>query len=367
LASRLALPALQPLKQRIGLRHTLAPLTQDETAAYIAGRIKLAGGEPSRLFSREAVAAVYMVSRGLPRTISVVCDNALLSAFAVGRERVDRQTVEAVAADFELTRAVQRRAVRGSHERPSVPSPIVEASLAQCGRTPPLAHRSEGAMSYVTEALRRAQYGGERKALDPQDHPWTRELRPTPIDEDVETRVRNRQRSPSTSRRRRRIQAPVLRTDGGARRCRPSWPARVSARSSRIPRARRQLAALIERVFLPVSAAVRSCCGRAVWQHGQLSAYYCSARRTALRADRGPCLCHRFQSRRHRCCTSSSVCAGRARRRQPPPRRRSSALRGRAAELVGAAPRLTRISVLHCRPRRRECRSRDSSPASITC
>lgn len=102
LASRLALPALRPLKQRIGLRHTLAPLTQDETAAYIAGRIKFAGGDPARLFSREAVAAIYAVSRGLPRTISVVCDNALLNAFALGRQRVDRQTVEAVAADFEL-------------------------------------------------------------------------------------------------------------------------------------------------------------------------------------------------------------------------------------------------------------------------
>src|SRR4029079_1491847 len=102
LASRLALPALRPLKQRIGLRHTLAPLTQDETAAYIARRIKFAGGDPARLFSREAVAAIYAVSRGLPRTISVVCDNALLNAFALGRQRVDRQTGEAVAADFEL-------------------------------------------------------------------------------------------------------------------------------------------------------------------------------------------------------------------------------------------------------------------------
>jgi general secretion pathway protein A len=103
LATRLALPALGSLKQRVGLRYTLAPLTQDETATYIAGRVRLAGGDPRRLFSREAVAAVYMASRGLPRTISVVCDNALLNAFALGRERVDRETVEAVAADFELT------------------------------------------------------------------------------------------------------------------------------------------------------------------------------------------------------------------------------------------------------------------------
>jgi general secretion pathway protein A len=123
LAARLALPALRPLKQRIGLRYTLASLTQDETAAYIAARIRIAGGEPAWLFSREAVAAVYAASRGVPRTISVVCDNALLTAFARGRQRVDRETVEAVAADFELTTPCSDDASGGATNVRAFPSP----------------------------------------------------------------------------------------------------------------------------------------------------------------------------------------------------------------------------------------------------
>jgi general secretion pathway protein A len=102
LAERLNDPRLRQLKQRVALRCTLSPLSLKETASYIAGRIEIAGGNPGLVFTREAVAAVYERSLGVPRTISVICDNALLTAFAEEQRPVRRDTVETVCRDFDL-------------------------------------------------------------------------------------------------------------------------------------------------------------------------------------------------------------------------------------------------------------------------
>jgi hypothetical protein len=102
LAGRLNDPGLRQLKQRVALRCEIAPFELPETAAYIASRVSTAGGDSSGLFTREAVMAVHHYSRGIPRTINVICDNALLSGLALGRQPVDEQIVQEVAADFDL-------------------------------------------------------------------------------------------------------------------------------------------------------------------------------------------------------------------------------------------------------------------------
>jgi len=102
LAARLNDPALRQLKQRVALRCEITPLNLPETAAYIASRIKTAGGEASKLFTREAVVLIHEFSRGIPRTISVMCDNALLGGMALGRHPVDREIVNEVCSDFDL-------------------------------------------------------------------------------------------------------------------------------------------------------------------------------------------------------------------------------------------------------------------------
>jgi len=95
-------PALRQLKQRVTLRCEIAPFTQQETAGYIAHRLRAAGGEAAKLFSREAVTLIHDRSGGIPRTVSVLCDNALLTAFGLGRARVDSSIVLEVARDFDL-------------------------------------------------------------------------------------------------------------------------------------------------------------------------------------------------------------------------------------------------------------------------
>jgi general secretion pathway protein A len=105
LADRLNESSLRQLKQRVALRCMLPPLSLHESAAYIASRITIAGGDPGRLFSRDAVVAIYEYSGGIPRTISVVCDNALLTGYAEDRRQVDADLIEAVCRDFDLTRS----------------------------------------------------------------------------------------------------------------------------------------------------------------------------------------------------------------------------------------------------------------------
>ena len=94
---------LRQFKQRVALRYQLSPFTLPETASYIFGRVRLAGGDASKMFTREAVMAIHDASKGIPRTISVICDNALLTGFALGRRPVDAAIVEEVCRDFDLT------------------------------------------------------------------------------------------------------------------------------------------------------------------------------------------------------------------------------------------------------------------------
>jgi general secretion pathway protein A len=108
LGERLNEPALRQLKQRVSLRCRLEPLTLRETASYIAARVQVAGGDAGRLFTREAVIAIHRASRGIPRTISVICDNALVAGFAADEQPVDAGTIREVCADFDLQAGVLR-------------------------------------------------------------------------------------------------------------------------------------------------------------------------------------------------------------------------------------------------------------------
>jgi general secretion pathway protein A len=103
--------ALRQLKQRIALRCELRPLSLQETAGYLAGRIRAAGGIGAQVFTREAVTLIHDRSLGVPRTISVIADNTLLTGFAVGQRPVNSATVREVCRDFDLGPAAAPGAV----------------------------------------------------------------------------------------------------------------------------------------------------------------------------------------------------------------------------------------------------------------
>jgi general secretion pathway protein A len=123
LAARLDAPELRQLKQRVTLRCELAPFELAETAAFIASRLTTAGGVPAKIFSQEAVRLIHERSAGIPRSISVICDNALVSGMALGRKLIDRAIVTEVCQDLRLGPA--------DREQPPFPRrPIRENAVA---------------------------------------------------------------------------------------------------------------------------------------------------------------------------------------------------------------------------------------------
>jgi general secretion pathway protein A len=105
LADRLNHPSLRQLKQRVALRCELLPLSLDETAAYISGRLRIAGGAPGGIFTRETVMAIHEASRGIPRTINVLCDNTLIGGFAAQQRPIPVGVLTEVCRDFDLNAA----------------------------------------------------------------------------------------------------------------------------------------------------------------------------------------------------------------------------------------------------------------------
>ena len=91
----------EPLKQRVAVRVRLTAFSEQDTHDYIAHRFKIAGAEGS-IFSEEAISAVYKYSKGLPRLINTICDNALLEGFLIKAETVNDEIVKTAAVDLGL-------------------------------------------------------------------------------------------------------------------------------------------------------------------------------------------------------------------------------------------------------------------------
>ena len=96
--------ALRQLKQRIAHRSQLEPLDLNETGGYIERRLRLAGlsSNGCLVFLPDTIAAVYRHSRGIPRLINTICENALITAYARKERTVTPEIIEDIAADLRL-------------------------------------------------------------------------------------------------------------------------------------------------------------------------------------------------------------------------------------------------------------------------
>ncbi len=102
LEQKLKQPNLRQLRQRLTLRAKTHPLTLEETKAYVAQRLRIAGSNGQQIFDPEALAFIHRYSAGIPRVVNLICEHCLVSAF-VDHEKVIRSSVvEAVARDFDL-------------------------------------------------------------------------------------------------------------------------------------------------------------------------------------------------------------------------------------------------------------------------
>jgi type II secretory pathway predicted ATPase ExeA len=98
LRQRLRLGAFAALDQRVALRYALPPLSQPDTADYIAHHLKLAGRSDT-LFSDDALARIHKASRGLPRAVNNLAVQALVAAYAAGASIVDDKAARAAVTE----------------------------------------------------------------------------------------------------------------------------------------------------------------------------------------------------------------------------------------------------------------------------
>ena len=100
LETKFANPALRQLRQRVTLRVRLRPLAPAEVAAYVRTRLERAGATDLALFADAALEQVAALSHGIPRVINVLCDAALLTAFATGAKQVTPAVIDEAWRDY---------------------------------------------------------------------------------------------------------------------------------------------------------------------------------------------------------------------------------------------------------------------------
>ena len=94
-------PDSAALRQRLRHFYTLRALSLDEARTYIRHRLRVAGGSPE-IFTERAVMLVHQQSGGVPRVVNVLCDEAMLVAFAKGVRKVDEAEVREAAAGLTM-------------------------------------------------------------------------------------------------------------------------------------------------------------------------------------------------------------------------------------------------------------------------
>jgi type II secretory pathway predicted ATPase ExeA len=102
LDQRLEEPQYRQLKQRISVRCKLRPFTAAETAQYIATRLAHAGMPEQTVFPEDVLLEVHRRTQGIPRLINSVCDNLLLTSYAMGTHVADVSMLDEVSRDLHL-------------------------------------------------------------------------------------------------------------------------------------------------------------------------------------------------------------------------------------------------------------------------
>lgn len=92
---------LRQLKQRIALRHHVAPLAVEEVGEYIHHRWHVAGGDGRIQWTSEALALIYEYSGGVPRLINVLCDKALLAGYIADTFEIGGPMIQRAIEDTE--------------------------------------------------------------------------------------------------------------------------------------------------------------------------------------------------------------------------------------------------------------------------
>ena len=131
LEEKLNRPETRQLKQRISLRCKTAPLTPKEARDYIQARLDVAGAAGRLIFSPDAADAVHAYSRGIPRVMNLLCEHALIDAYAGNMRIVPARVVEDVAREFHFDRERYVPSIYSrTSETPPYPNPDLVVPIA---------------------------------------------------------------------------------------------------------------------------------------------------------------------------------------------------------------------------------------------
>jgi general secretion pathway protein A len=116
LRTMLARPELEQLAQRVIARYHLDSLSPEETVRYVLHRLAIAGPGAASPFSQGLMRKIHQLTKGVPRRINLLCDRALLGAYAEGRHEVTAKIVRKAAAEvFDAEHAAPARHTAWRH------------------------------------------------------------------------------------------------------------------------------------------------------------------------------------------------------------------------------------------------------------
>jgi type II secretory pathway predicted ATPase ExeA len=113
LSRKLDSPRLEQLMQRVRLRFHLGALSKRETHEYITHRLKVAGAGTRTIFDAAACDVVFRYAGGVPRLVNVLCDTAMLCAFAEERTTIDAGLVKAAVEELQWVEFSERLRAHG--------------------------------------------------------------------------------------------------------------------------------------------------------------------------------------------------------------------------------------------------------------
>jgi general secretion pathway protein A len=134
---KLRQPELRQLRQRVSLWCRTQPISSEQTGAYIAQRLLIAGTH-APIFTPEAVAAVHRASRGIPRIINLICEHSLILGYVEQIPEIPERIVASVAAELDLDTQpfVTSNQVPFAASRKHSPDPASPTSLLTMGNEP---------------------------------------------------------------------------------------------------------------------------------------------------------------------------------------------------------------------------------------
>lgn len=129
LASTLDGPELWQLKQRVAFRIAIQPLAAADVQRYIQHRWKKAGGSLPTAFREDTIELIAASSKGIPRVINVICDNALTAGFADGTRMITANHIVKACAELHLNGNVVRSPMSLA-DSAADPSPVAVRTTA---------------------------------------------------------------------------------------------------------------------------------------------------------------------------------------------------------------------------------------------